>query len=67
MTAMMTGEKLRAVRKMMDMSQTEFGGLLGYTKASIRLMEHNKLEIRNSVALACAALAMGIRFYDGPQ
>lgn len=63
----MTGEELKDWRKMVKLSQRMAGVILGYSKRNIQMMEQDKLEIRDGIALGCAAYALGIFTYNGPQ
>lgn len=63
----MTGQQLKAWRKFMKLSQRSAGRKLGYSRRHYQSMEEDKDEIRPCVELACAALAMGITSYNGPQ
>ena len=61
----MTGKELREFRIMVGISQAALGVVLGYGRRNIQLFEDSG-KVRNGVALACAAYALGIVQYDGP-
>lgn len=63
----MTGAELKAFRKMVGLSQSQMATMLGYGKRAYQMMERDMVEIRHGVGLACAAFALGIRDYNGPQ
>lgn len=70
----MTPEQFKAWRKRSYKSQGAAAEALGMSKGSIELYETGKrrddgraVEIPKTVELACAALALGIKRYDGPQ
>lgn len=63
----MTKEELIAFRNMIGYSQQDLANALGYCLRNIQKMEDGTYKIRNSVGLSCAALALGILQYDGPQ
>lgn len=63
----MQPDELKAFRKMVCLSQGDMAAMLGYGRRQYQLMERGMGEIRNCVDLACAAYAMGIIKYDGPQ
>lgn len=52
---------------MCRLSQRQAGVVLGYSKRNIQKMEMDLYEIRDGVALGCAAYALGIRDYNGPD
>lgn len=62
----MTPESFRRFRRMMGMSQTQLGVLLGYTRKTIQHKERGMTPVTHGDDLACAALSMGVRSYDGP-
>ena len=62
----MNGDQLKAFREMVGLSQQDMADQLGYGRRNYQLMETGETPVRNSVALACAAFALGIREYDGP-
>ena len=61
----MHNDGLRAWRTRMDLTQPEAAELLGYSTRQFQDMEAGKYPIRNSVAVACAAISLGIVAYDG--
>lgn len=70
----MTSEQFKAWRAYMDLSQQGAADMLGLSKGSVELYERGRrhednrpVVIPKTVELACAALALGIRSYDGPQ
>ena len=63
----MNGPELKTFRKMVGLSQGDMADVLGYGRRNYQLMERDKEEIRPGIGLACAAYAMGIVRYDGPQ
>ncbi|CAH1670861.1 MULTISPECIES: helix-turn-helix transcriptional regulator [unclassified Chelatococcus] len=70
----MTPEQFKAWRKHMKISQASAAGLLGISVPSIQLYEKGSrhedgraVVIPKAIELACAALALGIREYEGPQ
>ena len=62
----MTGDELKAWRTMVKLSQEAAATVLGYNRRHYQRMENGLDEIRDGVALGCAAYALGIRRYDGP-
>lgn len=62
----MNGEQLKQFRNMVNLSQDAFARHFGYSRRQVQLMEADKQAVRRSLALACAAYALGIREYDGP-
>lgn len=62
----MDNKELTAFRKMVGLSQNGMADMLGYGRRQYQQMERGASEIRNSVGLACAAYALGLRTYDGP-
>lgn len=66
-TTTFNGSALKAWRSMVGLSQVDAGNVLGYERRQIQKMERDPLPLRNCVALACAAYALGIRSYDGPD
>lgn len=70
----MTNEQFKAWRAHMGLTQMAAGNALGVSKVTIELYERGmrrdsdrRVEIPKSIELACAALALGITHYDGPQ
>jgi len=70
----MTSEQFKAWRKHMGFSQVAAGEALGVSKSTIemydsgfRKADKTPIDIPKPVELACAAIALGIRSYDGPQ
>jgi len=63
---MKSGDELKSFRNMVGNSQDQMAQALGYSRRNYQLMERSKSAVRKSVALACAAYALGIREYDGP-
>lgn len=62
----MDNEELKTFREMMHLSQDAMADLLGYSRRNYQLMEDGTLKIRNSIGLACSAIALGIKQYNGP-
>ena len=70
----MTPEQFKAWRKQRGQTQTEAAASLGISKGSIELYEAGRrrdddrpVVIPKTVELACAALALGIETYGGPE
>lgn len=68
----MDNAQFKAWRKHMDWGQQEAADHLGVSRNTIVLYERGeregrRVEIPKTVELACAALALGIRNYAGPQ
>jgi transcriptional regulator with XRE-family HTH domain len=70
----MSPAEFRAWRKHMGWSQQEAADALDLGKSSVELYERGSrrddnrpVVIPKTVELACAALALGIRSYSGPQ
>ncbi|WP_454813791.1 helix-turn-helix domain-containing protein [Labrys neptuniae] len=70
----MDPEQFKAWRRHMGFSQIEAARALGISKGSVELYEAGKrrddgrpVEIPKTVALACAAIALGITEYAGPS
>ncbi len=68
----MTNDEFKAWRKHMKLPQREAADLLGISRNSVALYEigerdGNPVVIPKSIELACAALALGIRRYSGPD
>jgi transcriptional regulator with XRE-family HTH domain len=61
----MTGDQMRAWRKRLDLHQAEAAARLGLSSRSIQLYEAGEQPVPRSVALACAALELGLEAYDG--
>jgi transcriptional regulator with XRE-family HTH domain len=69
----MAPEGFKAWRSHMGLSQQDVADALGISKGSIQLYERGARRedertviIPRTVELACAALALGIKQYDGP-
>ena len=60
----MEHDELKALREALPMSQQKMADVLDYSKRNYQMMETGETPIRNSVALACAAMAQGINAYD---
>jgi len=63
----MTGAQLKAWRKFMKLSQRRAAHDLGYSRRHFQDMEEGTEPVRRSVELACAAMALGITCYNGPE
>ena len=63
----MNGEQLKAWRKMVQLSQQAAADVLGYGRRHYQKMERDQAQIRAGDRLACAAYAMGVRDYAGPD
>lgn len=70
----MTPEQFKAWRKHLRLTQAAAAEALGISPSSIVLYERGSriddgrpVEIPKTVELACAALALGVRSYEGPQ
>ncbi|MBX3537324.1 MAG: helix-turn-helix domain-containing protein [Chelatococcus sp.] len=70
----MTPEQFKAWRKHLKLSQPEAAAVLGISPGSVfnyekgaRSEDGRPVLIPKTVELACAAVALGIRDYDGPQ
>jgi transcriptional regulator with XRE-family HTH domain len=70
----MTPDQFKAWRAHLGLSQQAAAEMLGLSKGSIELYErgtrrddNRPVVIPRTVELACAALALGIRAYDGPR
>lgn len=70
----MTNAEFKAWRKHMDYSMAEAAKMLGLSIGSVELYErgarredNRPVVIPKPVELACAALALGITRYNGPQ
>ena len=69
---MMTPAAFHAWRKHMRLSQKAAGEALGVSQRMVAYYEAGERQsgpvaVPRAVELACAALALGIRSYDGPQ
>lgn len=69
----MSPEQFKAWREHLGLSQQDAAAALGISKGSVQLYERGArrederpVVIPKTVALACAAIALGIRRYDGP-
>lgn len=61
----MTPASLKAWRKRLGLSQQEAADTLGLSIRAVQNYESGLREIPKPVALACAAIALGIREYEG--
>lgn len=64
---MMKAEGLLAWRKKEKLSQRMAASIMDYSVKQWRRMEKGTVDVNDCLALACAAYAMGIRAYPGPQ
>ena len=70
----MTPDQFKSWRHHMQFSQREASEALGVSKGSVELYEHGArrddgraVVIPKTIELACAAIALGVKYYDGPQ
>lgn len=65
----MTPDAFKRWRKSQRLSQQKAGKALGVSRRTVANWESDKLSggIPKAVELACAALALGIKDYEGPQ
>jgi transcriptional regulator with XRE-family HTH domain len=71
----MNSKQIKSCRKALGLTQDAFAQALGLSRTAIELYERGTrrddptrtVEIPRTVELACAALAMGIRRYNGPD
>lgn len=71
----MTPEQFKAWRKHMDLTQAEAAEALGVALGTVKLYERGMradggtraVVIPKNIALACAAIALGIKDYAGPE
>ena len=63
----MTPSDIIAWRKHLGLSQTAAAQALGMSTAGLRKLEKGESKIRKPVRLACAAIALGIEDYHGPD
>ena len=62
----MTGPDFIRWRKHLGLSQIAAARALGMSPAGLRKLEKGQTGIRKVIRLACAALALGVKDYDGP-
>ena len=62
----MTGPDFIRWRKHLGLSQIAAARALGMSPAGLRKLEKGQTSIRKVIRLACAALALGVKDYDGP-
>ena len=63
MNVMLTGPKLRAIRHLRGMSQTELASIAGTSPVSIANFESGKSDMRAStIAKLCAALGVTVTY-----
>lgn len=67
MTAHMTPDAFRRWRKQHYRSQTAAAEALGRSLRVIYAYERGEKAVPKCIALACAALSLGITHYDGPE
>lgn len=63
----MTGPDFIRWRKHLGLSQIAAARALDMSPAGLRKLEKGKTPIRKIIRLACAALALGIQDYNGPE
>ena len=63
----MTKDQLKRWRHFCGISQTTAAEAMGVCRRTYQAMERGTAEIRKGHELACAAWAMGIRDYNGPE
>ena len=63
----MSPEQFKAWRKHMGFSQQEAAEALGASRRALQNYEKSEEAMPRTIELACAALALGIRSYEGPQ
>ncbi len=57
----MTPDEFKAWRKALSLTQQQAGEAIGITKRSVQLYEAGDQPVTRTVALACAALAAGLK------
>jgi transcriptional regulator with XRE-family HTH domain len=62
----MTGEDFKTWRKAMGLTQQQAADAIGVTKRSVQLWEADDQPVSRTVALACAALAAGLKPLGSP-
>jgi len=63
----MTPAALKAWRKHLGLSQKAAGKAIGVSHSSVQKYESGAMAIPLTVELACAAVALGVRGYAGPE
>lgn len=63
----MTPASLKAWRKHLGLSQKAAAEAVGVSHRQYCYYESGAFSVPHTVALACAAIALGIRRYEGPQ
>lgn len=61
----MNSKQFRVWRRRLDLNQAEAGRRLGLSSRTIQLYEAGAWPVPRAVALACAALELGLSAYDG--
>ena len=57
----MTADEFKTWRKSLAMTQQEAGAAIGITKRSVQLYEAGTQPVSRTIALACAAVAAGLK------
>lgn len=61
----LTAERFRAWREHMGVSKAQLGEWLGTSARTVQNYEAGRSEIPQSITLACAALSLGVRDFNG--
>ena len=61
----LTADSFRAWREHMGVSQKQLGDWLGTSARTVKNYETGRSEIPRSITLACAALSLGFRDFNG--
>ncbi|NUB29744.1 helix-turn-helix domain-containing protein [Azospirillum brasilense] len=57
----MTADEFKTWRKGLDLTQQEAADAIGITKRSVQLYEAGTQPVSRTIALACAAIAAGLK------
>ena len=63
----MTGNDVVRWRRHLGLQQKTAARMLGMTPNGLRKVEQSRKPIRKTIRLACAAIALGLSDYDGPD